>query len=204
MSATSTCEASVDGGRIDRDTHLGLRPGAVTWAVLAGGFLLAIYFGILTVANSAEHALDELVRLWYWMVPLVLGFALQIGLFAYARGATRKGEVHAHGVAASGGASTLSMVACCAHHVADVAPLVGIAGAAAVLASYQGLFLLLGVLSNLVGLVYILGLLRRHGLYPSEATWLSRTLRWPFDRMVGPVASVSVLVFAAALARAVA
>lgn len=74
------------------------------------------------------------------------------------------------------------MIACCAHHLTDVLPVVGLAGAAMFLAAYQSLFLLLGVLSNLVGTVYLLGLIRRHGLFPRDASLLSRSVRWPVDR----------------------
>lgn len=198
------CEAPSDGGRIGRHAHRALRTRATTWGVVGGALLLAVYFGILTAANSTEHAMDELVRLWYWMLPLVLGFSAQIGLFAYARAATREDQgVHSRGVVASGSTSTLSMMACCAHHLTDVMPVVGLAGAATVLAAYQGLFLLLGVLSNLVGLVYVLGLLRRHGLFPADRSWLSTTLRLPFDRLLIPVAGISALVFLATLLQAV-
>lgn len=202
--APHACEAAPDGGRIDWRVHRALRVRSVIWGIVAAGFLLAVYFGILTLANSADHAVQELLRLWYWMVPLVLGFSVQIGLFAYARRATRQdGGVHSRGVVASGGASTVSMVACCAHHLTDVLPIIGLAGAATVLATYQGLFLLLGVLSNVVGLVYVLGMLRRHGLYPTRRSWLSGTLRWPFERMLIPVVGLSVLVLTLSFVTAV-
>ena len=157
---------------------------------------MAVYVGVLILANSTEHALSEFRRLWYWMTPLVLGFAVQVGLFAYARAATRGGAVpHARGVVASGGASTVSMVACCAHHLSDVLPLIGLAGAALILTNYQTLFLLLGLLSNVVGLVYMLGMLRRHGLFPERGGLLAWTAGWPVERAFGPVAVTAALIF---------
>jgi len=150
-------------GRIDWELHLNLRRRGMTWGVLAAAGLAVVYVGVLALANSIEHALFEFQQLWYWMAPLVLGFAVQVGLFAYARTATLgEGTVHARGVTASGGASTLSMVACCAHHLTDVLPLIGLAGVAMVLAQYQSIFLLLGVLSNIVGLTDVLSLLHKH------------------------------------------
>lgn len=191
-------------GRIDWPLHRGFRRSAVGWGVLAGVLLLAVYAGIVAAANSLQHAAAEFLRLWYWMGPIIMGFALQVGLFAYARGATRGGhEAHGRGVAASGGASTLSMVACCAHHITDILPVIGFAGAVTVLASYQDLFLLLGVLSNLVGVVYILGLLRRHGLYPSRRSLLSLSLAWPVDKALPVVIAGSVVAFSAAVATTV-
>jgi hypothetical protein len=170
------------------------------WGVSGGAGLVAVYVGVLALANSTEHALGEFRRLWYWMVPLIMGFALQIGLFGYARTATRGGTMApAHGVVVSGGTSTLSMVACCAHHLTDVLPLIGLAGAALFLTSYQTLFLLLGLLSNIVGLVYMLGVLHRHRLFPEKRGLLSRTMRGPVERAFLPVATASALIFLAAI-----
>lgn len=190
-------------GRIEWSAHRRLRRRASLWGLLAGLSLLGVYVGVLWLANSLEHASAELGRLWFWMLPLLLGFGTQVGLFAYARGATRApGAVHVHGVAASGGASALSMVACCAHHLADVLPLIGLAGAALFLAAYQDLFLLLGVLSNVVGLVYVLGLLHQHGLYPERTSLLSLAARRPLRRALPAVAVSCSLIFAAALVAA--
>jgi hypothetical protein len=190
-------------GRIGWEQHRVLRTRATLWGAVAAAVLVVVYVGVLALANSLEHAVDEFQRLWFWMAPLILGFALQVGLFAYARRATRNsGSVHAAGVAASGGTSTLSMVACCAHHLTDVLPLIGLAGAATLLAQYQSLFLLLGVLSNVVGLVYVIGLLHRHGLYPSRRSVLSWVARWPMQRAFRAVVVVCALVFATALFRA--
>jgi hypothetical protein len=188
-------------GRVDWSLHRTLRKRGVLFGAVAGFALVGIYVAILGLANSFDHVLEEVGRLWYWMLPLVLGFSAQVGLFAYARGAARASHAsaHARGVVASGSASTVSMVACCAHHLTDVLPVVGFAGAAAVLATYQSLFLLLGVLSNLVGLVYLLGMLRRHGSYPVRAGILSSLLRWPIDRALVPAVVVAAAVFAAAL-----
>ena len=185
-----------NGGRIGWVEHRELRKRASVWGVLGGVALVAVYVGVLVLANSTEHALSEFRRLWYWMTPLVLGFAVQVGLFAYARAATRGGTVaHARGVVVSGGASTVSMVACCAHHLTDVLPLIGLAGAALILTNYQTLFLLLGLLSNIVGLVYMLGMLRRHGLFPERGGLLALSVRWPAERALVPVAVTAALIF---------
>lgn len=150
-------------GRVDWAHHRALRARAVGWGALAGALVVGVYVGTLAVANSLEHLREDVLRLWPWMAPLVVGFSTQVGLFAYARSGLCGGRStpHARGVVASGGASTASMVACCAHHLTDVLPVVGFAGAATLLATYQSAFLLLGVLSNFVGLVYVLGLATR-------------------------------------------
>ncbi len=183
-------------GRLTWVQHRALRREAVVWGCSGAVALVGVYLVVLALANSAGHAISEFGRLWYWMTPLVLGFAVQLGLFAYARGAARGGSVApARGVVASGGASTLSMVACCAHHLTDVLPLIGLAGATLFLAAYQTLFLLLGLLSNTVGVVYMLGTLRRHGLFPEQGGLLALSLGWPVERALMPAVVLSVLIF---------
>jgi hypothetical protein len=48
------------------------------------------------------------------------------------------------------------MVACCAHHVADVLPLVGLTAAATFLANWKIPFMILGLLTNGVGILVML------------------------------------------------
>jgi hypothetical protein len=188
------------GGRITWAQHRELRTGAILWGLSGGIALVAVYLLVLVFANSAEHALSEFGRLWHWMIPLISGFAVQLGLFAYARGATRRDfTASPTGVIATGGVSTLSMVACCAHHLADVLPLIGFAGAALFLADYQTLFLLLGLLSNIVGIVYMLGTLHRHRLFPETRGLLAVFMHWPVERTFIPTAVISAVVFVAAV-----
>jgi hypothetical protein len=191
-------------GRIGWAVHDELRKHALAWGFGGGTALLIVYVSVLAFANSLEHAIADFERLWYWMTPLVLGFAAQVGLFAYWREATRgKHLAHAHGVVASGGTTTVSMVACCAHHLTDVLPLIGLAGASLFLVQYQTTFLLLGLLSNVIGLVYVLGMLRRHGLFPERQSLLSLSVGWPVDRALLPVILVSAAVFVVAVIVAV-
>jgi len=138
----------------------------VIWAIIAGAALLSVYFLILSLANSFSHAVEQFKELWYWIVLLVLGFGLQVGLYTYIRGRLRmKAAAATTSVAAAGGVSTTSMVACCAHHLADVLPLIGLSAAAVFLNRFQTLFILLGVLSNIVGITMMLRLIQRHKLY---------------------------------------
>lgn len=62
---------------------------------------------------------------------------------------------------ASGTTSTLAMVACCAHHVADVLPILGLTAAATFLANYQTAFMLVGLGTTLVGITVMLSILIR-------------------------------------------
>lgn len=192
-------DASFEAGHIDWALHERLRQHAILWACGAGSTLIAVYLIVLALANSLEHATTEFLRLKYWMTALVFGFGLQVGLFAYARAATHGHAIRARGVAASGSTSTLTMIACCAHHLTDVLPFIGLVGVALFLSAYQTQFLLLGVLSNVVGVVYMLGILRRHRLFPVRRSVLSLTVRWPVDRAFYPVAIASAILFIGAV-----
>ena len=149
--------------------------------------------------NGAAYAWETYLALWYWMTPLVAGFALQVGLFGYSRTLARAGvSPHASGVVASGGTSAVSMVACCAHHLTDVLPLVGLAGVTLFLSSYQSLFLLAGVLSNAVGVTFLLGEMQKHRLYAPKGRLLAPLLRWPVRRALPYLVAISVVILAAA------
>jgi hypothetical protein len=91
------------------------------------------------------------------MILLVLGFGAQIGMFFYAR--EQMHESAAAGAAASTGISAASMVACCAHHLADILPFLGISALGILFAKYQTVFLLAGILSNILGISYMLMLI---------------------------------------------
>ena len=81
-------------------------------------------------------------------------------------------------MAASGGLSVCSMLACCAHHAADILPLLGLTGVAVFLATYQVPFIIIGIFSNIVGITIMLETIQRHNLCPVVATW-----RWNISRV---------------------
>ena len=60
---------------------------------------------------------------------------------------------------ASGGMSTVAMVACCAHHVTDVLPILGLTAAATFLAQYRIAFMLVGLSTTLLGILVMLAIL---------------------------------------------
>jgi hypothetical protein len=62
---------------------------------------------------------------------------------------------------AGGTTSTAAMVACCAHHVTDVLPILGLTAAATFLTKYQTAFMLVGLGTTLVGIVVMLVILFR-------------------------------------------
>jgi hypothetical protein len=164
---------------------------------LSAALLLAgVYMGIIALAEGLDHALDQTVELWYWVVGLIGGFGIQAGLFSFIRQSLRERKASATAsVATSGGVSAGSMAACCAHHLTDVLPLLGLAGVAAFLASYQLLFIIIGVLSNLVGITIMLETIQRHGLSQKLTRWKWNMSWVKRGAMVSAVLVIGIAVF---------
>ncbi len=127
--------------------------------------LLTLYLGLITLAQGWGHALDQLSDDRWYVGAIGAGFGTQIGLFIYLRGLQT--QAMARGVIASTGTSTVAMVACCAHHLADVLPILGLSGAAIFLNDYKVPLLWLGILMNLAGIVYLVMKIRtqRRSMY---------------------------------------
>ncbi|MBF8266289.1 MAG: hypothetical protein HW384_2153 [Dehalococcoidia bacterium] len=116
----------------------------------AATLLLLIYVGIITLAQGLSHAISQTRLLWYWVLALAAGFGTQAALYFYLRqGMKSKGATAS--VATSGGVSAGSMAACCAHHLSDV-----------LLVRFQVFFIVVGVVSNVVGIIIMLESIQRH------------------------------------------
>jgi hypothetical protein len=59
-------------------------------------------------------------------------------------------------VAASGTVSGGSMVACCSHFLLNMIPIAGVSGLAIFLVKYQAWFLGVGIVSNIIGISFML------------------------------------------------
>ncbi|MEE8413002.1 MAG: hypothetical protein V3R96_00470 [Dehalococcoidales bacterium] len=141
--------------------------------------LLSVYVGIITWAEGFDHAISRTVDLWYWVAALAGGFGVQAGLFSFLRHGLRQRQVSTTtSVATSGSVSAGSMVACCAHHVADVLPVLGLSGLTAFFANYQILFIIVGVLANIVGIFFMLDAIQLSGL-----SRRLNSLRWNIGKL---------------------
>jgi hypothetical protein len=128
--------------------------------MLASAALLALYLGLITLAQGWSHATAQLsIDRWY-VGAITLGFGTQVALFSWLRTA-HTATMAAGGVAASTGTSTTAMLACCAHHVADVLPVLGLSGAAIFLNDYKTELLWLGIAMNAGGVTYLLVQIRK-------------------------------------------
>ncbi|GBE57075.1 hypothetical protein BMS3Bbin16_01290 [archaeon BMS3Bbin16] len=145
---------------------MSLKQRPVVMGFSASVALLIVYFGIVSLSESFEHAILQFREIWYWITLLVTGFGIQVGLYSYVRAALRAREIAGAttSLAAASGVSTTSMVACCAHHLTDVFAIIGLSALSAVLAKYQLLFIILGILSNFVGITLMLEVVQTHGI----------------------------------------
>jgi hypothetical protein len=141
--------------------------------------LIMIYAGIIGLAQGWAHVWQQTTELWYWVLALAGGFGIQVGLFSFLRqGIRERRAASTASVAASGSVSAGSMAACCAHHLADVLPLLGLSGVALFLVRYQLFFIIAGVLSNIVGITIMLETIQRHGLSQRLGRW-----RWNMNQI---------------------
>ena len=143
-----------------------LRSNSYVLHGIGGSALLTIaYFSIVSIAESFDHATSQFFWLAYLLVPLVASFGIQIALLSYSRQQSKAMQKNRMGATTSGGMSTASMVACCAHHITDVAAFTGLTAVTLFLSTYQTAFILIGILSNTVGIFTILIFVQKNKLF---------------------------------------
>lgn len=124
--------------------------------------LVALYLGIVTWAQGTDHALELLWGDRLFVALISVGFGTQIGLFSYVRLLQRELARESVALTSAGtAASSVSMVACCAHHLADVLPIVGISGLAVFLVEFRAPIMIGGLATNAAGIALMLRELRR-------------------------------------------
>lgn len=121
----------------------------------ATSILLGIYFSVLSMISGWDFAQSQFSRFWYFIVSLAIGFGIQIGLYVYLKNIIHRQNGTGKVLAASGTTSTLSMVSCCAHYLANIFPIIATTGITAIISQYQIGFLWFGLVSNLAGIAYI-------------------------------------------------
>jgi hypothetical protein len=133
----------------------------------------------LTIVSDWYNAKSQLSQYLGWIIALSLGLGIQATLFSYIKGQLRGKTITAakSSLAASGGVSTASMAACCAHYLVALLPAFGLpffSAAAAGLAKYQVEFFFLGVISNVFGIFIMIRTMNKYRLIP--AGFLARSL----------------------------
>ena len=128
---------------------------ATTMGVLATAGLLGFYFLILSLVSDWAFTVDQFVTFRYYIVSLATGFGIQIGLFTYLRSAIESHCSSGKVVAVSGTTSTVAMISCCAHYLANILPVIGAAGLITLVGQYQVELFWVGLASNAAGILYI-------------------------------------------------
>lgn len=134
-------------------------------SIIAGFIGLAalstLYGLILYLMNrTLLSAWQQFLQSEFWIIALVVGFGIQSGLFWFMRIRRASVGAAASATATSAGVSTLAMAACCAHHLAEILPFLGLSAAALFLGKYQTYFFGLGVISNAIGIYIMISIIK--------------------------------------------
>lgn len=104
---------------------------AVRRGALASVGLAVFYVGVVALASgSGGHLVEQTRQDWVYLMVITTGFGVQVALLSELRHRRAlQPELAAVG-GAGATASGVGTVACCAHHLAELVPLVGLSGAA--------------------------------------------------------------------------
>lgn len=138
-----------------------LHRGSIGAGVIASALLLGLYLAIISVAQGVDHAFEQLAADAFFVGLITLGFGTQVALFTELRALDRHHRAAAAVTAAGTGTSTAAMLACCAHHLAELLPLVGLSAAAVFLNDFKTPLFVVGIGMNSVGVVVIARQLQR-------------------------------------------
>ncbi len=136
-------------------------PRSMVAGVVGAISLVALYLGIISLAQGTGHAFDQLMADAPFVGLIAAGFGTQIALFAELRLVDRRHRTAAAVTAAGTGTSAAAMLACCAHHLVDLLPFLGLSAAAVFLDAYRTPLFLVGIGMNAVGIIVIARQLRR-------------------------------------------
>lgn len=127
---------------------------SVTKGFFATALLIGGYFVVLSLVSGFEFAKNQFGEFWYFVVSLALGFGIQVGLYAYLRGAVKE-MASRKVIVVSGTTSTAAMISCCTHYLANILPILGTAGIVTFVGEYQVEIFYVGLLMNIFGVAYI-------------------------------------------------
>lgn len=128
---------------------------SVFFGILAAAILPLFYFALsFALTRSLPHSLERLDAMKWWIIVFSLGLGAQFGLMKYHR--LQCGKTRVWSAIFSGGSGTFSMLACCAHHLADFAVIGASSGFIAFSLKYQNAMLWFGLTANILGTIYIL------------------------------------------------
>ena len=159
------------GGRmvLNKSKSLLVPVGAAIVAALA---LVALYLSVLSIAKSPAEAFHLFWQNRLMLLPIALGFALQVGLYVLLRRGLHRPVPTLGGkvtTTASGGSSATAMIACCAPALVNALPLLGFSALTTLLAKWQIPFIVTSILVNAVGITVMITSLLRSRRRPTHA-----------------------------------
>ncbi|AKM83533.1 hypothetical protein A2422_01525 [Candidatus Woesebacteria bacterium RIFOXYC1_FULL_31_51] len=122
---------------------------------IASLILLSVYFVVIILVSGFVFAKDQFRQFWYYVIPLSIGFGIQIGIFSYIRN-LHKTKPSSKVLATTGTTSTFAMVSCCSHYLVNILPILGVVGIISFITQYQIEFFWIGLIFNLAGIIYML------------------------------------------------
>ncbi len=134
---------------------LPIAPRSITAGILGAAALLGTYLAIIGLAQGVDHAFEQLASDALFVGLIAAGFGTQIALFAELRSIDRRHRAAAAVTVAGTGTSAAAMLACCAHHLVDLLPLVGLSATAVFLNAYKTPLFLIGIGMNLIGIIVV-------------------------------------------------
>lgn len=128
---------------------------------LASLALLLVYFTLVGLISGLSFATSQFSMYWYFYIGLTLGFGIQVGLYYNFKLSIKSGTSKSV-VVTSGTTSTLTMISCCSHYLVNLLPIIGVAGIATVIAQYQIRLFWIGLVINILGIMFMLYQLKKH------------------------------------------
>lgn len=133
-------------------------------ALLAAIGMAAFYAVVVGWAGGVEHLGDQARRDWWLVVPITAAFAAQVGVMVELRHRHAQHHALTPAAGAASGTSAAGMIACCAHHLVELAPVAGLTGFATTLNDARVPIMVAGLALNLVVLALAARRLRRTSL----------------------------------------
>ncbi len=128
---------------------------SITYGFIGIIALLSVYFGIITLISGSGFVLQQFFQFWYFIVGLAIGFGIQIGLYVYLKNVIKTANSSKKVLTVTGATSTAAMISCCAHYLANILPFIAVTGIISLISQYQIELFWIGLVFNLVGIVYI-------------------------------------------------
>lgn len=135
-----------------RNNRMTKRP--IIAGLIAADTLLALFVILVTSISGWVTTKSQFSQYWYYLVPLAIGFGVQVGMYAYLR-ETAKRVMSKKVMAVTGSTSTAAMISCCAHYLVNLLPIISATGVAAFIGQYQVKLFWVGMGFNLFGIAYI-------------------------------------------------